>query len=181
MSPTGAIMQQMGHITGTGWQSLKLLGSILDGEAPHPSVDSTRVLQHLTDTRSLMDEVASDSSLASDLRTYILDRLREVEDALIDATIKGTPAVERARNALWGTRAYEPDWWDRISQTKWAPRIGIVWAAIVTTLGATGGVPALMPGVDLPPQIENTVIVQQSDNAQNDVVDGEIIEDEHEK
>lgn len=172
--PSGQIIHMMDHIQGTGWHSLELTASIINSEAPDPTVDPERVAAHLTEVRDLIDEVAKDSNLAIDLRTYILRRLREVEDALIEATVNGAPALEMATNAMFGASRRQPDVWDRIADTKWAPRIAAVWMAMMTTLGAAGGAPALMPGGDEQPQQleQNVVIVNDAV-----IVDGEIVDE----
>ncbi|GAB7005665.1 hypothetical protein JCM18899A_31380 [Nocardioides sp. AN3] len=72
---------------------------------------------------------------------FILARLREVQDALTEALIFGTPSVERGVNILWGSYRQERDWWDRLGESKWGPRVAKVWAGLMLTLGAAGGVP----------------------------------------
>jgi hypothetical protein len=129
----------------------------------------------------LIVDVLGDNELDPDLKRYIIARLRDVERALADTSITGVVDVELAVNSMMGAVQREPDTWDRIAKTKWAPQIGAAWMAIVTTLGGIGAVPGLLPGGEAPPtEVNQTVIITDGSPGQRDgeVVDAEIVEDD---
>lgn len=188
--------QQMGRmfeqIQGTGWQSLRLLDAMLSTHRPESVVEPDAIRKILAQVGSLIDEILADSDLETDLRRYIVARLRDVQNVLTDALITGAPGVELAANSLMGARHRDEDLWDRIAATRWAPRIAMTWAAIMTTLSAVAGFPALMPGsdeqsVEIHTTVNTTVNTDGSESDDDaatsdedesaDVVDGEIVED----
>lgn len=177
MIPRFKIVEQMGRMKATSWQSLRFLSSVFEAEnGAEPDVDLASIDQHLSEVQDLIRSVLADDSLAGDLKTFLLDRLDEVHDALIDATVQGASAVRRARDSLYGSRHLDRDYWDRIAQTKWAPRVGKMWAALLMTLGAAGGLPALLPN-DEPKPIQSTVVVVSGDKPESDdVVDAELVD-----
>jgi len=157
--PSIGLQQMYAQMQGTAWQALKMLDAMLSTHRPEAVVEHADIKEHVAKVRELIDEILADDDLDEALKRYIVARLRDIEDALTDALITGAGSVELAVNATIGAAQMDRDWWDRIAHTKWAPRIANVWMAIVTTLGAAGGVPALMPGDDALPVIEQTVQV----------------------
>lgn len=174
------------QIQGTGWQSLRWLDDVFAERSLEQAIDPEEIQKHLTSVRGLIDDVLHDQELEVALKQYILARLRDIEKALIDSFVTGADGLKVAVSAPLGDVQMNPDWWDRISKTKWSPRIAGVWMAIVTTLGAAGGVPALLPGGDPAPvvvtnqttvQIENNATVINPEPEQADVVDAEIVDE----
>jgi hypothetical protein len=189
--PTIQMQGMYGQIQGTGWQSLKWLDAILSSHRPEQVIEHDSIQGHIEQVRDLIDSVLADVELGGDLKRYIVARLRDVEKALTDALIIGAPGLELAANSLFGASRRERDWWDRIAQTKWGPRIGAAWMAIVTTLGAAGGLPALMPGRDAAPQLDfhQTIKVEVEDpdssaadrktgDHPDEVVEGELVDED---
>lgn len=170
----------------TGWHSLKMLDRVLSQQSTRPAVERMVLDEHISKVRTLISDIASDETLEPDLRRYIIDRLRDVERALTDALINGAAGLEVAVNGLHGAHERERDLWERIAHTKWAPRIGAMWMALVTTLGAAGGLPALMPGSDTPPPHQTVVVIPfqhqpqitSPDHGDHDVFDAELVDDD---
>lgn len=164
--PSNAMQAMFGQIQGTGWQCLRMLDAMLSTHRPERIAAESEVKDHIDQVRELIADILADEGLDPGLKRYIIARLRDVEKALIDALITGSGGLELAANSLFGAAQRERDLWDRIAETKWAPRIGATWMAIVTTLGAVGGVPALLPKDDAKPvEVNNTVVVNDSESA----------------
>jgi hypothetical protein len=174
--PATTMQQMYEQMKGTGWQCLELMDAMLSSHRPERAIERDKLREHLEQVRALIDGILQDPDLPADLKRYIVQRLRDVEQALVDAAIHGVASVELAASSLLGASQLDRDWWDRVAQTRWAPRIGAVWMAIVTTLGAAGGIPALMPGSQAP-VVEQSVTVNVTVEDDDDVVDAEVIED----
>lgn len=136
--------------------------------------------------RDLRAEVLADESLEDDVKAAIAVRLRQILDAIRDAAIEGTPPLRSAAETLLGAVQLEPDLWSRVSESKWGPRIGGMWLALMTTLGGLGAtIPALLPNDSPTPALEapgdkpldiNTDVCLQVVIHDGDVVDAEIVE-----
>lgn len=184
--PSLNIANMFGSLRDTGWHSLKMLDRVLSQQSTRPAIDPDTVREHLAELRALISDIATDETLSTDLRRYILDRLHDVERALTDALVNGSRGLEVAINGLHGAHERERDLWDRVAQTKWAPRIGAIWMALVTTLSAAGGIPALMPGGDAPPQQQTVLVIPfqhtpkdaSPEHKDDDIVDAELVDDD---
>ncbi|MGY0535943.1 hypothetical protein ACW14X_00395 [Nocardioides sp. YJ-D4] len=183
--PSTTMQQMFAQMQGTGWQSLRMLDAILSTQRPEHVIDEGTKESLIEQVRSLIDEVTDDSDLALDLKQFILRRLEEVERALRETLLTGTYPVEQATDALIGAMRRRPDMWDRIAQTKWAPRLGKIAGALCLALGSAGGLPALMPGdAPQPPAIHTTVEIDTDvteivpEPKDEDIHEAEILEDE---
>ena len=99
---TAQITAMMAPIDDAGWSSLEILSSILADLDLEPTLHDSERTTLLEKVQALVNEVMSDQELSSTIKRQIIDHLREVERALIDATIEGTSAVERASDGLLG-------------------------------------------------------------------------------
>jgi hypothetical protein len=182
--PNVTMAQMYSLIQGTGWQSLQYLDAMLSTHRPETVVEHDAIRGHIESVRALVDDILADDDLDAAVKRYVVARLRDVEEALTDALIVGVDGVELAVNATIGSAQMDRDWWDRIAKTKWAPRIGAVWMAMVTSLGAVGGVPALMPGDEpQPPAIVQTVEVDTNTDVtlnveDEDIHDAEVVDED---
>jgi len=158
--PSIGLEQMYAQMKGTAWQSLRMLDAIFSTQSSEPIVEPDTIRDHIQKVRDLIDLIIADDELDAALKRYVVSRLRDVESTLTDGLITGAPGVELAVNSLLGAAHRDRDLWDRVAHTKWGPRIGAAWMALVTTLGGVGAVPVLMPGEERqPPAIHNTVEV----------------------
>jgi hypothetical protein len=175
------------QINPAGHRGLEYLDAYLHSHRAQPWIDDETRESLIEQVRSLIDGITEDLDLAVDVKQFVLRRLDEVETALREALLTGTPGIEFATDALIGAMRRRPDMWDRVAQTKWGPRLAKMAGALCLALGSAGGLPALMPGDEVqPPAIHNTVDVdtavtvtvpaQEKEN--HGIHDAEILEDD---
>ena len=99
---TAQITAMMAPIDHAGWSSLEILSSILGDLNREPTLHYSEQTTLLEKVQALVNEVMSERELSSTTKRQIIDHLREVERALVDATIEGASTVERASNGLLG-------------------------------------------------------------------------------
>jgi len=100
-SPDHEIGTMMSKIEGTGWQSLRLLNSLLASEAPQPVLRPAQIADLLKQTNDLIAGVA-DSDLSEEDRLILVEKLEEVASALTRARVTGTTVVLNASDGLMG-------------------------------------------------------------------------------
>lgn len=179
-----ALLQQ---INPAGHRGLEYLDTYLHSHRAQPWIDDQTRESLIEQVRDLVDGISDDPDLPLDVKQFVLVRLEDVEKALREVLITGSPGVERATDSLIGAMRRRPDMWERIGQSKWGPRLGNIAGALCLALGSAGGIPALMPGdVPQPPVIEQTVEVETDVNvtvpsaegdAAEDIHDAEVVED----
>lgn len=176
----------LSKINPAGHRGLEMLDAYLHTQRPQPWIEDD-VRQSLIDhVRRLIDDVTDADDLDRETKDFVLLRLIEVERGLREALLTGTPGIERATDSLIGAMHRRPDMWDRVSSTKWGPRIAKLAGALVLTIGSVGGLPALMPGDQPQPGVTNIVQIHVENSTQidgvpqaedDDVVNAELVEE----
>jgi hypothetical protein len=164
---------------GTGWQCLEVLDAMLTSHGRGQGYNDDMAAKLLAKVQELVREVSADSGLDADLRQFIVGHLHDIEKALTDAAIVGPHEMTVVANAMLGSAAREADLWDRVKQTRWAPRIVGAWALLCMSIGGVSDTQALMSGVDPDPTMLQLEHVQTPATDDDDgPVDGETVEDE---
>lgn len=166
------------------WYALDLVHDTLHRVRPEPVIEMRDRAELLEQVENLIHDVAMASDLDEDTRSTVLGHLRGVETALRRVRIRGTQPVVEATERMFGAPPLAPDLWDRVATSKLGPRIAKLAGALLMTLGAVGGLPAITGGHDPPQllQITNVQITEVDYDASSpvseDVIDGEVVEDE---
>jgi hypothetical protein len=134
---------------------------------------------------SLIDEVKRDENLGDELKDLIVTRLKQVLTAISQAYVLGDAPLKEAAEALLGAVRLDPELWNRVSESRWGPRVAAVWLGLMATLGGVGAVPALLPHSEpTPPAIQTPVPVDvridvdvNNPDGDSDVIDAELVDD----
>ncbi|EGD45061.1 hypothetical protein NBCG_00597 [Nocardioidaceae bacterium Broad-1] len=173
------------QIDAGGYRGLEMIDLHLHTNRPQTWISDETRTSLLDQVRALIAEIDGTDELDEETKDFILLRLAAVVKALLDVMVTGTPAIELATDALYGSIRRRPDIWDRIAGTKFAQRLGKLAGALALALSSAGGVPALMPADEPQPDVSNVqiVIAPGNDNlahtgaeAEDDVVEAEIVE-----
>jgi hypothetical protein len=97
-----SMMELCAPMKETGWHSLELASDLLRRYQREPTLDDDTVRRLLKQTRDLKDEVRDAEDLDDDVRSWLIQRLREVEVKLEDVDLNGCVAVEEATDQLFG-------------------------------------------------------------------------------
>lgn len=124
----------------------------------------------------------ADGTLDDLAKEFVAANLSDVETALRNALLTGTPAIEKATDALLGSFRREPAMWQRIVEGGLGDLLGGLVMALIVALGqqpVENLLPTPTPSTVI--QIDNsntTVNVDASPDSEADVVDGEIVDDD---
>lgn len=130
------------HEVGTPLHALAICAEFLHHLAPEKVIAEEKLPDLISLVREVIDAVADDSHLPPEIRQILIDRLREVEDALLFFRISGYSGVQEAMEKLTGMIVSEPA--TRTSKTdNWLKKL---WANITI---AIMGVKELSEGADL--------------------------------
>lgn len=115
LSPTDAFSPQFParRIRDEVLYSLDICSRVLHRRSPEPAVDEAQLKELLVDVRALIDAVISAESLNSDAKTFLVQRLRDVETALLGSQISGFANLEDALDRLMGGLVRRSDVQDR--------------------------------------------------------------------
>lgn len=100
--PTIKMGAQLDQIKPDGWLALGNLDGILSEYKPEPVIIEAERDSLLDQTRELVDAVRADNTLSPEAKRQIIEQLRAVEQALLDAELTGSVVIERAANGLAG-------------------------------------------------------------------------------
>lgn len=166
----------------TGWRSLEYADLHLSTQRPERWIDDSGRDRLLGQIRAVVDAVIVDDELTPDAKQFVIQRLREVEDAIVQARLRGVEPVEAANDSLIAGILRRAD-------------LGIAWlksdtgrvvAGLVVVIAGALGMKAdylVLPGLnDAPaieapadPSVEVNIDVTTVDD--NDPVDAEVVED----
>lgn len=172
----------------TGHRGLELLDTYLHTHRPQPHLDADVREGILGQVQKLSNDIHLADDLDDEVKDFVQARLAEVERALLEATLTGTPAIERATDALIGAMHRRPDLWERIAETRWAQRLGKLAGALCLALSSAGGLPALLPGDEPRPDVITNVQIEDApftddsititiNDIDDDVVDAEVVDE----
>jgi hypothetical protein len=122
------------QLSGEAMYGLRSCASVLHRRQPEQVIDETQIKELIDAVRELLDEVLASDEIDQQTKRYIRDRLKDVEGALIDMRITGTPGLNLATDGLIGSLIR---FQGRIANT----RIGVACAALagkLLLLTATG-------------------------------------------
>ncbi len=101
--------QMLKHMTDAGWRSLDLAEALLTQRRHfEPVLDASTVQRLLEQVRSLIDESGSAEDPDEASRVALVQRLRTVEEALLNIKVTGTAGVEVAAEGLVGHVVNQP-------------------------------------------------------------------------
>lgn len=96
---------------------LKLCDDQLSRNRDRVSVEPSELVEILEEVRELFDSVVA-SDLDKELRHFILDHLKSIEEAIQDFQIRGPASVEKALHETVGAAYMKPDLSRRIQETE---------------------------------------------------------------
>jgi hypothetical protein len=112
------IGQFLNRLTPEALYGLEACASLLHRECPEPTLTQADFEELVAQVRDLIDNTLRSDELDAEIKQYIVDRLRSVEDALIHIRITGIQGINVAADgAAGGLLRY----WQRVGKT----RIGI--------------------------------------------------------
>lgn len=112
--------------------SLAFTAELLHREGHEPSIEEDKLPDVIALVRDIIDAVSESHELPADARRFLVDRLQEVERALIHFRIVGYAGVEDAMDRLLGGIIRLPVTHDNAKG--WLPRL---FGSIKTSFGAT--------------------------------------------
>lgn len=140
----------------TGEQSLKLCSSLLRRRWREPVLNEEAVKDLLMQLRALLADIEEASDLDLRLRAWLIDRLREVEQALVDVRLRGYSGVEAATDRLVGGLLRQPHRSEAVKKS----RIATGFVALLTALDLTLNVAANLDQITSGPPQPSQVILQ---------------------
>lgn len=85
-----------------GWLALENIDGLLSQFGPEPVILPAQSETLLDQTHQLIEKVLADDVLSEQAKRQIVNQLREVETALIEADLTGSVAIEKAGSGLAG-------------------------------------------------------------------------------
>lgn len=92
----------MSSMDDLSWHSLKGVAHLLTVSRPQPSISNSARSSLLDQVHDLISAVAADQTLTEPEKEHVLERLRDVETALLRSVVSGTVDVDRATDGLAG-------------------------------------------------------------------------------
>lgn len=90
------------NIRETGWKSLKMMDDLLARESPGPSLTVEESADLRKMAQDLIDALMADTVLDAQLRMDLIQKVRDVDEALIKAAVLGTTVIVDSANTLLG-------------------------------------------------------------------------------
>ena len=89
--------------------ALEVCADLLHRRSPEATITPQKIPELIKLVREIVDAIGEDDDLPVPVRLHLIDRLREVEHALIHIRTTGYAGVESALDKLTGTIAREPE------------------------------------------------------------------------
>lgn len=90
------------NVRETGWKSLKMMDHLLARECPGPSLTVEQSADLRKMAHDLIDALMADTALDAQLRIDLIQKVRDVDEALIKAAVLGTTVIVDSANTLLG-------------------------------------------------------------------------------
>jgi hypothetical protein len=122
----------------SGEYSLKLCSSILHRVAPELPIETDQAEDLRRQVEELIDETLSADDLEASVRAWLVKRLNEIRDVLINLKLHGAPGLELAKDRLVGGLAGKPSRIASLRDSKIAKSVAafIVAVDVVVNFGA---------------------------------------------
>lgn len=164
-----------------GLRGLEFLDRYLSANRPQTWIEDEARSLLTNQVRDLIDRIMADDELSGDTKQFVTARLADVETALRDARLDGTPAIERATDGLIGSVRREPIMWQRIVEGGLGGLLSNLVMALVLALGqqpTDNVLPPAQPTVEIGPDATEDepghyVVRPESDG----IVDAEIVDE----
>ena len=177
-------------ITGTGiegWirslradamHELKTCNAVLHRQRSQGVVSGDKLESIREQVSSLIDDVLNPEAenLAPDLRTFLLEHLRDMQSALDVYEIAGSKPLQKAMEGTVGGLVLQPQVQEKITKTS----VGKKFLAFIVTLGAVFG--TFNQGIEAAENVRELLspesVVKQVEDRDDEVVDAVIIPDD---
>ena len=161
-------------LNGTGWRSLEHAARYLGTQRPETWINDDKRENLLDHVRRVVDVVLGSAELDEKVREFIIARLREVEQAIIDLKLRGTGDVERATDSLFAGILRRTGQGFDFFQTETGTKIAGLIFAIATVLGMGADYLAITDDSGQP-------VIEQHTDVNVEVIDGEVVEEDREE
>jgi hypothetical protein len=135
VAPSLNMQQFLDPLKPTGQRSLQLASTFLGSHQPEAWIDDTTQESLLTQIRGVIDYVLDTSELDSDTRAFVIARLRNVEQAVVEFRLRGPASLEESADSLLGGMIRKSDLGPKFFTSPTGRRVGGVIAAIAMALG----------------------------------------------
>lgn len=158
------VFQLMHPMTDAGWQSLRTAEILLRQHAREPVIADDKIAELRKQTQQLISDVSLAEDLETQTKSWLLDRLREVREALENVELLGYPGVERVYDRTLGSLVRAPNLFARIAASKAAAGFVLLMSMLSSAVSSAEGISQLLAPPSSPEQIQ--VIVNELTCAQ---------------
>lgn len=102
LTPNNQVSANLNHVDAAGWFALDLLSRLFANDGARADFTQNDEQGLITQTRDLIDQVVAAVDLSVEVRDDLVTRLREVEDLIRRARLRGSDSLQAAADGLFG-------------------------------------------------------------------------------